>query len=730
MDEQRPPYGVAAVVGLALFGLYALTIAPTTAFWDTSEYIATAHILGIPHPPGNPLFVVLARAWSILLAPLGFSVALRINLLAAATSAAAGAFLFLVAQRILRDPLGDGWQSRLGGAAAALLGGTAFTVWNQANVNEKVYTLSVLVIAAVSWMAVRWRDRRHLPGSERYLLIGLFLMVLGSTNHLMSILPAPALMVFVVLTDFKAIFRPVFLVRAVPLVLLGLSFNFFLPIRAAQDPIINEGDPTCESLGSAAVAIYSNGRTGCPALADNLTRKQYQKPDFLTQRMAPLRSQLTNYYQYFDWQWSRGLDASSLPGTARTPFTLLFLALGLAGLWAAFRSDRVVAAYLVVLLLTLTFGLIYYLNFKYGYSLAPEVTGQGTHEVRERDYFFIGSFILWGMLSGVGLAWAWGVVSSLVNHPRRHLVVSPVLLAALLPLVLNWSWATRAGDYAARDWAFDLLQSVEPYGVLFTNGDNDTFPLWYVQEVEGIRQDVTVIVGQYLQTSWYPKQLQDMTRPERQRIFDPSSAPGLYEGSVARPSESIIEMDPEQMDRVGSAQLGEDLTVPLSGLAVTYPAGTRMSREHQFALSVIHDAGDQRPIYFAASGGLMGQLGLSPWGVRHGLAIKLVLRSRDAPLPDGVVQGSPQYGEEYYDIERSLQLYQQVYQYRGIRDRPIWQDRSTANVPYYYYVLALQLSDVGRIAGLDEDLVNSLEADALGFQLVADGGALVSPSNQ
>jgi hypothetical protein len=60
-----------------------------------------------------------------------------------------------------------------------------------------------------------------------------------------------------------------------------------------------------------------------------------------------------------------------------------------------------------------------------------------------------------------------------------------VLALALIPLVLNWSYASPRGDYAARDWAYNLLQSVEPYGVLFTNGDNDTFPLWYLQEVEG-----------------------------------------------------------------------------------------------------------------------------------------------------------------------------------------------------------------------------------------------------
>jgi hypothetical protein len=727
MLQQRPPYGAAAAVGLAVLGIYTLTLAPTTAFWDTSEYIATAHILGIPHPPGNPLFLVVARAWSVLLAPLGLPVAVRINLLAATTSAASAGFLFLVAQRILSHHLGGGWQAGVGAAAAALLGATAFTVWNQSNVNEKVYTLSVLVIAAVTWLATLWRDRRHLPGSERYLLVALFLMVLGTTNHLMSILPAPALLVLVALSDFRAPLRPAFLLRAVPLVLLGLSLNFFLPIRAADDPVINEGDPTCESMTGAAVAIYSNGTWGCPALADNLSRKQYQKPDFLRERMAPLKSQLLNYYQYFDWQWSRGLDASELPGTARTPFTLFFLALGLTGLYAAFRADRALGAYLAVLALTLSVALVYYLNFKYGYSLSPEITGPNTHEVRERDYFFIGSFVLWGMLSGVGLAWAWGAVASVVRHPRRALLTSPLLTAAFIPLVLNWSWATRAGDYAARDWAFDLLQSVEPYGVLFTNGDNDTFPLWYLQEVEGIRQDVTVIVGEYLNTTWYVKQLQELTRPDRQRHFDPSSAPGLYDEPAAPPSDAVIAMPQEWMDRVTFAELGEDFTLPLPGLNVTYPAGTRLTRLQQLALSIIHDAGAERPIYFASSGGLMAQLGLRPWAIRYGLTSKLVLRGEDQALPEGVVRGTPEYGGEAYHVERSLRLYQEVYRYRGIRDRPIWQDRSTLNVPYYYYVFTIQLADVGRVAGLDEGLVESLEADAQGFQMVADGGVAGTP---
>src|SRR5690606_30809329 len=82
-DEYAPAYGSAALAALGAWLLYVVTLAPTTAFWDTSEYIATAHIVGIPHPPGNSLFVVVAKVWTLLLAPLGLPIAVRVNLLAA-----------------------------------------------------------------------------------------------------------------------------------------------------------------------------------------------------------------------------------------------------------------------------------------------------------------------------------------------------------------------------------------------------------------------------------------------------------------------------------------------------------------------------------------------------------------------------------------------------------------------------------------------------------------------
>ena len=726
MHEYRPPYGPAAIVSACLLTLYVITLAPSIAFWDAGEYIATAHILGIPHPPGNPLFVVLARSWSLLLAPLGLPVAVRINLLAAVTSAAASGFLFLVAHRVLSSFFDARRFALAGAAAAALIGATAFTVWSQSTVNEKVYTISVLVIAAVSWLAVRWRDQKHVAGGERYLLLAIFLMALGSTNHLMSVLPAPALGIFILMTAPSVLFRKAFLVRVVPLVLLGLSFNFVLPVRAALDPVINEGAPTCESVAGAAQAIYTNGRSGCPMLADNLTRKQYQTPP-VTQRKAPFRAQMAMYLQYFDWQWARGVDASELPGTARVPFTLLFGALGALGLYAVWKADRAIFAYLLVLLATLSIGLVINLNFKYGYSLSPEITDSLQHEVRERDYFYVGSFLLWGSLAGMGLAWVWHTIAGMAGGVRRYAAAAPILLIAVIPLIMNWSWASRAGDYAARDWAFDLLMSVEPYGVLFTNGDNDTFPLWYLQEVEGIRQDVTVIVGQYLMTTWYPKQLQALTRPDRQRIFDADLVPGLFADPDV-PTESIVHLSAEQMDGVGATRLQEDLPISFPGIVVRYPADMVLDRSHQLALSIIHDSIDERPIYFASAGGMMSELGLERWGVRHGLAVKLEMRSLDAPTPDNWVQGSADFGGIWFDLDRSLELYENVYEYRGIRDRAIWQDRSTLNIPWQYFAMALQLADAAKVAGRDAELVRRLEEDSLNFQIVAQGGARGTPA--
>jgi len=181
---ERPPYLLAGLVGLGALVLYVLTLAPTTQFWDAPEYITAAHALGIPHPPGNPLFVILAHVWGLV--PLGADYARRINLFAAITSAGSAGLWFLIGERWLRPIVPAAGRRRLVAAAGAVVGATAFTVWNQSVVNEKVYTLSVLTIALVLWLAVRWADQPVSTRRDHHLVLIVYLVVANVEGPKMS----------------------------------------------------------------------------------------------------------------------------------------------------------------------------------------------------------------------------------------------------------------------------------------------------------------------------------------------------------------------------------------------------------------------------------------------------------------------------------------------------------------------------------------------------------------
>src|ERR1043165_5186744 len=127
--DYRPSYLAAGIVTLLVLLLYLITLAPSTAMWDTSEYMAAAYTLGLPHPPGNPLFVLIGRVFSII--PLAPNVAMRINVLAALCGAGAAAMWFLITERVLVSWLPKHWQRIVGATVATLIGATAFTVWNQ-----------------------------------------------------------------------------------------------------------------------------------------------------------------------------------------------------------------------------------------------------------------------------------------------------------------------------------------------------------------------------------------------------------------------------------------------------------------------------------------------------------------------------------------------------------------------------------------------------------------------
>src|SRR6185503_18099621 len=134
-----------------------------------------------------------------------------------------------------------------------------------------------------------------------------------------------------------------------------------------------------------------------------------------------------------------------------------------------------------------------------------------------------------------------------------------VFALAALPFALNFRAASRAhGPEAqlARDFAYNLLQSVEPYGLLFTNGDNDTFPLWYLQEAEGFRQDVQVVNLSLVATDWFIRQLRD--NPVRR--FDPVQAPWLAHLAPSQPPPPPHSLTDAQIEQVVPQALSDDYT--------------------------------------------------------------------------------------------------------------------------------------------------------------------------
>ena len=292
-EQDRPPYRWALVTFVLVFVIYVLTLAPTTAFWDASEYIAAAKVLGIPHPPGNPLFVILAHVFGLL--PLAESYAVRINLFAAVTSAGGRGVLVPG-----RPSAGSGASCRIAGPGtprrwaarwSAPLPGRCGT---SRSVNEKVYTVSLLSIALVMWLVVRWGDDEPGPHRDRWLVLIAYVLALTATNHLMGFLALPALGIYVLWTDWRVVVQPWAIVTFYALLLavtgtwldmfagdgatgrcsscvtrgrrratrsgarpgirwsisaslavvVGISLNYlWLPLRAAQYPPINEGEP-------------------------------------------------------------------------------------------------------------------------------------------------------------------------------------------------------------------------------------------------------------------------------------------------------------------------------------------------------------------------------------------------------------------------------------------------------------------------------------------------------
>jgi hypothetical protein len=467
--------------------VYMLTLAPGVTLWDSGEFLAAIKSLGIPHPPGTPLYILIGKVWSLVFGS-AFGFARSINLL----SAVCTAFGCGILTSLFTRWTGDGFAA----TAAGLTAGLMSTVWLSATETE-VYAVAFLFGCMILWAA----DRAGENSDAHWALLTAYLAGLAWTLHLTALLALPSAILLVFSTRDGYFAVPVGrryadgrreahsfakLMRAsVFVALVGMTCVAFMLIRARHDPAINQGNPS----------TYS-------ALLDVILRRQYDVPS-VWPRQAPLYLQFGNVFEYADWQFAKGLAPDAPPNWWRTPITLLYALVGVVGFFAHRTADRRSWRSLGVLFLVSLVGVVLYLNLKAGPSYgAGFLPPTAPHEARERDYFFFFAFVCWGLWAGFG------------SIRLAHVLPIPFKLLAMVmpfaPALLNWAAVDRRTDAVemrARLDASDMLTRVPPSGVFLALGDNDTYPLWYLQQGEGTRKDVTVVALPLLGAQWYRAEL-------------------------------------------------------------------------------------------------------------------------------------------------------------------------------------------------------------------------------
>ena len=355
-------------------------------------------------------------------------------------------------------------------------------------------------------------------------------------------------------------------------------------------------------------------------------------------------------------------DQTNLPddlknNAGRNVFYMLPLLLGLIGLfYQAFSGKKGIESFWVTFFLFFMTGIaiVIYLN-------------QTPYQPRERDYAYAGSFYAFAIWIGLGVAAVWrGLNYLLKTTDEKPVSTITAAVAALLCLCVplqmvsqTWDDHDRSGRYVCRDFGMNYLSSVDENGIIFTNGDNDTFPLWYVQEVEGYRTDVRVCNLSYLQTDWY---IDQMKRPAYESAPLPISAYDVrsYNYVINRLADSITVSDGLDYlysdedwtkDVPGYGKLNHlptnKLYIPVnadaavaSGTVAPELKDSIVSRivpdftnKRGFTMSEIASLdiintnamqGWKRPVYFAVTVGSSYYLGLEDYFSRTGLAYQVV----------------------------------------------------------------------------------------------------------
>ena len=444
---------VGGAIAVVAFVVYLQTLAPTVDFIDSGELAAVLTTLGIAHPTGYPLFTLLG--WVFAHAPVGLPVIYKLNLMAALLCPAAAFFYYRLFLFLLSDDARG--ASRVSNTRVAAAVGTlalvfSETYWSQA-LSVEVYSLHILLLSLTILLFTRSVSERQWDERAGRMAWYAFALVLGLSfaNHMTTILLAPGFLYLYFKTHGFSRASWMKIARAAGPFFIGFSVYLYLPLRAAQNPALNWGNPVTVDR-----FLWHFGG------------KQYRVWIFSSFDAA------SKQFKYF-------LDSF--------PFEFAYVPLLLAfvGVVYLFRNAPTFFWFTILLFLGC---LLYSINY----------------DIHDIDSYFLLSYV-------ATAAWiAYGVKSALFFAERkRRLALAYVLCAAMvvLSIVLHYPSVDESRNYAVEDYTKNMFDSLEPNAmVLSFQWDYFVSASYYYQLVEGMRPDVVVIDKELLRRSWYLKQLE------------------------------------------------------------------------------------------------------------------------------------------------------------------------------------------------------------------------------
>jgi len=645
------PVAAAAFIEAAL--VFCATAYPTVTWWESSGYSLAAATLGIYSPPGSLLLTLLG--WPVAHIAGGAATARALNILAAILAATTVTLVVVTSARLLgfssepERPAGQSNAAVVGAALGAIALGFSDTLWNYATAFTP-YVLTPVFTALILLVLVRWWEDADDPGAWHWagwlgLLFGIDFSV-----HRTNALLIPGALVWIAIRRPRTLIDRRVIVAGVGLLFAGLLLQLLLiPIATfGRSPLDFNYPSTLSSLWD----YITIKQLGGSFLLQLFPRKS---PIWSSQSADLLRTLRDDFGR---WRWGFGLGA--LPAVAALG--------GLVALWR--RRPRLATAVLALFALQASLTVLYF-NIPADYF-------------RTLDRHYLPVVVTIGLLAACGLGAAADIV--LRSFRSRGRILPVALLAALIVLVpaeqlaMNWHSHDASSRYFTHDYARNVLEQLPPNAIYFTVGDNDTFPIMYLQAVEGVRPDVTNI---NLSIANVPDW------PERLRRRDPSLRLSLDAAArqtlVARRwTDSLVDLPVS--GRPADFDLPPATVLPASvALHVEPVNGTHMIPAEVVLLDIIRTNGWRRPLAFATTGTQSAMEWLAPYSRLDGLYFRIV-PIKNAPADAALLRENL--------IGRAI--------YRGYADPSIPLDGVSRTLGAQAYGGLIALLEADRAAGLPD----------------------------